>query len=58
MSIYKSPISAIMIGLIVERELFLDSAKVQEEESMFSFMNPWKEQTGEKGIKDYHCRLW
>ena len=29
MSIYKSPISAIMIGLIVERELFLDS--VQEE---------------------------
>lgn len=31
MSIYKSPISAIMIGLIVERELFLDPAKVQEE---------------------------
>lgn len=31
MSIYKSPISAIMIGLIVERELFFDSAKVQEE---------------------------
>ena len=31
MSIYKSPISAIMIGLIVERELFLDSTKVQEE---------------------------
>ena len=31
MSIYKSPISAIMIGLIVEIELFLDSAKVQEE---------------------------
>ena len=31
MSIYKSPISAIMIGLIVERELSLDSAKVQEE---------------------------
>lgn len=31
MSIYKSPISAIMIRLIVERELFLDSAKVQEE---------------------------
>lgn len=30
-AIYKSPISAIMIGLIVERELFLDSAKVQEE---------------------------
>ena len=31
MSIYKSPISAIMIGLIVERELFFFSVKVQEE---------------------------
>ena len=31
MSIYKSPISAIMIGLIVESDLFLDSAIVQEE---------------------------
>ena len=30
-AIYKSPISAIMIGLTVERELFFDSAKVQEQ---------------------------
>ena len=41
MSIYKSPISAIMIGLIVERELFLDSAKVQEEK-----------EHGDKGIPE------